>query len=66
MRYNIDTNKKERLWNAIIVYKNVLTNLVELKLTNFEDIDSLRKVLKDKMISELIMSLESKTEPNYP
>ena len=43
------------------MYGQVLANLVEFKLTDFEDIDSSIKNLDNKMIRELIMNLESKS-----
>ena len=44
-----------------MMYGQVLANLVEFKLTDFEDIDSLIKNLDNKTIRELIMNLEFKS-----
>ena len=43
-----------------MVLEEVFANLVEIKLTDFEDIDSLIKALEEKPIRELIVNLESK------
>ena len=40
MRYDIDSRQKQRLRNVMMMYGQVLANLVEYKLTDFEDIDS--------------------------
>ena len=61
MRYDMDSRQKQRLRNAMMVHGQVLANLVEYKLTDFEDIDSSIKNLDNKTIRELIMSLESKS-----
>ena len=45
----------------MIMHDQVLANLVEYKLTDFEDIDSSIKNLDNKTIRELIMTLESKS-----
>jgi len=45
----------------MMIHRQVLSNLVEFKLTDFEDIDSLIKKLENKRIRELIMNLESKS-----
>ena len=45
----------------MMMHGQVLTNLVEYKLTDFEDIDSSIKNLDNKTIRELIMILESKS-----
>ena len=44
-----------------MIHSQVLANLVEYKLTDFEDIDSSIKNLDNKTIRELIMTLESKS-----
>ena len=41
-------------------HKQVLANLVELKLEDFEEIDSLIRELDDQIIRQLIMDLETK------
>ena len=61
----MDTIQKQRLRNAMIVHKQVLANLVELKLIDFENIDSPIKALEGKMIRKLIIDLESKKEISY-
>ena len=61
MRYDMDSRQKQQLPNAIIKHRQVLANLVEFKLIDFEDIDSPIKNLDKKMIRELIMNLESKS-----
>jgi len=45
----------------MMIHRQVLSNLVEFKLTDFEDIYSLIKKLENKTIRELIMNLESKS-----
>ena len=45
----------------MIMHGQVLANLVEYKLTDFEDIDSSIKKLDNKTIRELIMTLKSKS-----
>ena len=42
-----------------MVYKQVLANVVDLKLSNFENINLLMKVLEETLIRELIISLSS-------
>ena len=61
MRYDIDSRQKQRLCNVMMMHSQVLANLVEYKLTDFEDIDSSIKNLDNKTIRELIMNLESKS-----
>ena len=61
VRYNMDSRQKQRLCNAMMIHRQVLSNLVEFKLTDFEDIYSLIKKLENKTIRELIMNLESKS-----
>ena len=45
----------------MLVLFQLLVNLVEYKLTDFEDIDSSIKNLDNKTIRDLIMNLESKS-----
>ena len=61
MRYYIDSRQKQQLHNVMVMHSQVLANLVEYKLTDFEDIDSSIKNLDNKTIRELIMNLESKS-----
>ena len=44
-----------------MMHGQVLANLVEYKLTDFEDINSSIKNLNNKTIRELIINLESKS-----
>ena len=57
----MDSRQKQRLCNAMMIHRQVLSNLVEFKLADFEDINSLIKNLGNKTIRELIMNLESKS-----
>ena len=61
MRYDVDSMQKQRLRNAMMKHRQVLANLVEFKLTDFEEIDSPIKSLEDKTICQLIMDLKSKS-----
>ena len=61
MRYDMDSRQKQWLRNAMMMHGQVLANLVEYKLTDFEDIDSSIKNLDNKTIRELIITLESKS-----
>ena len=61
MRYDIDSRQKQRLPNAMKKYTQLLDNLVEFKLTDFEEIDSPIKKLENKTVRELIMNLKSKS-----
>lgn len=45
----------------MMVHKEVIANLAQLKLPNFEDIDLPAKALEDKTIRYLIMNSQSKT-----
>ena len=45
----------------MIVHRQVLANLVEVKFTNFSNFYSLIKALIDKIIRELIISLLSQS-----
>ena len=60
MRYHLDTRQKQHLRNAIMKHKQVLANLVEMKLEDFAEIDLLACALEDKTIRQLIMELETK------
>ena len=42
-------------------YKQILANLVEFKLVDFKEVDSLIGVLDKNLIRELIMNLQSKS-----
>ena len=61
MRYDMDSAHKQRLPNAMMKHRQVLANLVEFKLTDFEEIDAPIKSLEDKTIRQLIMDLKSKS-----
>ena len=45
----------------MMAHKQVLSILVDVKLADFEDVDSPIKVLNDKTIRGLIMNLQSET-----
>ena len=60
MRYDMDSKQKQRLRNAMMKHRQVLANLVEFKLTDFEEIYSPIKNLENKTIRQLIMNLKSK------
>lgn len=60
MRYDMNSAQKQRLRNAMMKHRQVLANLVELKLTDFEDIDSPIGSLENRTIRHLIMSLKAK------
>ena len=60
MRYDMNSNQKQRLRNAMMKHRQVLANLVEFKLTDFEDIDSPIRSLENRTIRQLIMSLKAK------
>ena len=57
----MDSRQKQQLRNTMMMHGQVLANLVEFKLTDFEDIDLSIKNLDNKTIRELIMNLESKS-----
>ena len=59
MKHDVDIRQKQRLRNATMKYKQVLANLVEFKLVEFEDIDSPISSLKNKTIRKIIMELET-------
>ena len=45
-------------------HNQILANLVELKVGDFEEIDSLTSSLEDKTMRELVMELETKDGNN--
>ena len=45
----------------MIKYKQILANLVEFKLVDFEEVDSPISMIDNKIIRELIMNLKSKS-----
>ena len=61
IRYNAGSRQKQKWQNAMMKDKQVLANLVEFKLVNFEEKDLLIKTLDDKMMGNLITSLQSKS-----
>ena len=61
MRCNMDSKQKQLLRNAMIKHKQILANLVEFKLVDFEEVDSPISALDNKTIRELIMNLKSKS-----
>ena len=50
MIYDMTTRQQRRLPNAMMVRKQVIANYAELKLTDFEDIDSPTKEPEDKKL----------------
>ena len=62
MRHNMDSKQKYHLRNAIIKHKQILANLVDFKLVDFEEVDSLISIEDNKTIRELIMNSKSKSE----
>ena len=60
IRYDMDTKNKQRLRNAMMKHKQVLANLVDFKLTDFQEIDSPISDLQGKTIRQLIMDLKTK------
>ena len=61
IRYHMDS-KKQWLRNTMIKHKQILANLVEFKLVDFEEVDSLISIEDNKTIRELIMNSKSKSE----
>ena len=61
LRHDVDSMQKQRLHNAMMKYWQVLANLVEFKLTDFEEIDSPIKNLENKTAHQIIMNLKSKS-----
>ena len=59
MRCDMDSIHKRRLRNAMIKHKQVMANLVDLKLTEFTEIDSPISALEGKTIRQLIMELKT-------
>ena len=60
LRCNMDSKNKQRLCNAMMKHKQVLANLVEFKLADFQEIDSPISDLQGKTIRQLIMDLKNK------
>ena len=60
LRCDMDSKNKQRLRNAMMKHKQVLANIVEFKLTNFQEIDSPISDLQGKTIRQLIMDLRTK------
>ena len=59
IRYDIDTHHKDRLRVAALKHKQVMANLVDLKMNNLDTIDSPIRSLKNKTLRQLIMNLSS-------
>ena len=59
LRYNMDSKNKQRLHNAMMKHKQVLANLIDLKLPDFQEIDSPINKLQGKTIRQLIMDLKT-------
>ena len=61
VRCYIDSKQKQQLHNAMIKYKQLLANLVDFKLTKFEEIDFPIKDLNCMTIRQLIMDLKTES-----
>ena len=59
LRYDMDSKNKQRLRNAMMKHKQVLANLSDFKLPDFEEIDSPISSLQGKTIRQLIMDLKT-------
>ena len=62
MRCNMDSKQKQWLHNTMIKHKQALANLVDFKLTKFEEICFPIKDLNNMTIRQLIMDLKTKNE----
>ena len=59
IKYDMDTHHKDRLRGAAIKHKQVMANLVDLKMNDLDTIDSPIRSLKNKTLRQLIMNLAS-------
>ena len=59
LRHDMDSKNKQRLHNAIMKHKQVLANLVDFKLPDFQEIDSPISNLQGSTIRQLIMALKT-------
>ena len=58
IRYNFNTKQKERLRNAVVKYKQVLSNMVGFRIVEINNINSPIKKLDNKMIFKLIVDMK--------
>jgi len=58
MRYNFNIKQKERLRNAVVKYKQVLSNMVGFRIVEINNINSPIKKLDNKMIFKLIVDMK--------
>ena len=61
LRHNVDSMQKQRLRNVMMKHRQVLANLVEFKLADFEEIDLPIRNLENKTVCQIIMNLKSKS-----
>ena len=59
MRYDMDNKHEKRLNNSMMKHEQVLANLTDFKLTEFQEIDSPISTLQGKTIRQLIMDLKT-------
>ena len=62
MRHNIDTRQKQRLRYIMVRHKQIMANLIEHKVLDFDNIDIPIRALEGRTIRKLIMNLEEKEE----
>ena len=62
MRCNIDYRQKQRLRNTMVRHKEVMANLIECKVLDFNNINTLIRALERRTIRKLIIDLEEKEE----
>ena len=65
LRHDVDSMQKQRLCDVMMKYQQVLANLVEFKLTDFEEIDSPIRNLENKTVHQIIMNLKSKSGDKF-
>ena len=58
----MDSNQKRHLCNAMLKHKQVLANLVDVKLNEFKDINLTISIVKNKTFRKLIMDLKTTSE----
>ena len=61
IRYDMDTQQKDRLRVAAVKHKQVMSNLVDFKMCDLDTIDSPIRSLENKTLRSLIMDLKSKS-----
>ena len=57
--FNFGMKQKERLKNVVAKYKQALNNIVDLKITEVDNINSPIKKLKHKTLYELIIDIKT-------